>query len=129
MLDHIADSNNKDGRSPLSSGIAWLEDGSGFKIINPKLFAQDTLPEYFDTLKYKSFVRQINIYSFRRQTEVSKSDPAFGAYFHPNFKRGEPDLCWQMKRQKVKGNGSPRNKKEGEHSPVVVPMPASSGME
>jgi HSF-type DNA-binding len=61
MLDHLDDNNsNKSSRTSAVTGISWLEDGMGFKIVNPKRFSQQALPEYFDTLKYKSFIRQVS---------------------------------------------------------------------
>jgi hypothetical protein len=84
------------GNAVFESAIQWLPDGNGFKIANIQVFTTQVLPVYFGTLKYKSFLRQLNIYGFER---------LHGAYIHPYFVRGHPDLCWNMKRQKVKGTG------------------------
>jgi hypothetical protein len=144
MLDRVAE--GADG-TQHQKNISWLPNGRGFKVLSPRRFAEETLPFYFDTLKYKSFIRQINIYGFQRQTTTKErsnnndskekgvhdgnsnvsaistnrignpmahknNTPSKniedGAYFHPAFVRGKPDLCWQMKRQKVKGTGTPR---------------------
>jgi hypothetical protein len=74
--------------------IEWLAEGNGFRILSVKKFSTVTLPLFFGTLKYKSFIRQLNIYGFER---------CHGAYMHPFFIRGEPNLCWKMRRQKIKG--------------------------
>jgi hypothetical protein len=88
--------------------VTWLPDGRGFLILDSHQFGTATLPRYFHTIQYKSFVRQLNIYGFHRVT--AKGSPDYGAYTHPLFVRGRPDLCLAMKRQKVKGTGVTRRK-------------------
>jgi hypothetical protein len=90
MLNDIQD------KTEHMDSMQWLPDGLGFVIINVKKFSTKTLPLYFETCKYKSFIRQLNIYNFERRA---------GAYRHPCFLRGQPTLCWHMRRQKIKGTG------------------------
>jgi hypothetical protein len=101
MLDHIA--NSPDGVEHQES-ISWFPDGKGFIILDTKRFASKTLPLYFENIQYKSFTRQLNIYGFERMRDVIH-DFRQGAYSHPLFVRGQPDMSWQMQRQKVKGTG------------------------
>ncbi|KAL3914962.1 MAG: hypothetical protein SGILL_005868, partial [Bacillariaceae sp.] len=84
------------GNVAFEAAIQWLPDGNGFKVTNIQVFSNQVLPAFFGTLKYKSFLRQLNIYGFERR---------HGAYIHPYFVRGQPHICWQMRRQKVKGTG------------------------
>ena len=122
MLDHIEDGEAPTPDSTIAEPtIAWLPDGSGFKINDRKLFAKHTLPKYFDTLKYKSFIRQINIYGFVRKTkDVAKNDAHYGAYVHPCFVRGQPDLCWQMTRCRIKGTGIARASRQNEMQQLLA---------
>lgn len=108
MLDEVA---SDESFNPHLDGAAvtWLPDGRGFVITNIKQFEAVALPKYFSSIQYKSFVRQLNIYGFHRVS--SKGSPEYGAYFHPLFVRGRPDLCLAMKRQKIKGTGCSRRKK------------------
>ena len=61
--------------------ICWMPDGRSFKVLDNKRFANTVLPKYFSTNRKKSFVRQLNLWSFRRITTM----PAYGAYEHPCF--------------------------------------------
>ena len=84
--------------------VSWVSNTGGFKIYDVKMFASEILPIYFANIQYKSFIRQINIYGFRR-VRRDEEGTIVGAYVHPLFVRNQPDLCWQMRRTKVKGPG------------------------
>jgi hypothetical protein len=112
MLDHIA--NTAEGKVHEPS-ITWLQDGTSFLIVDVRLFTERTLPVYFNSIKYKSFMRQLHMYGFQRFTagrresqEVPNATSNKGVYFHPAFIRGNPSLCKEMKRYKIKGTGRPR---------------------
>lgn len=80
--------------------ISWLPTGNAFKVHDKKEFAEVVMPKYFQSNKYKSFQRNLNLWCFQTLTK----DPNKGAIFHPYFIRGEPDRCHLMKRIKVKKN-------------------------
>jgi hypothetical protein len=68
------------------------------------------MPKYFDKTKYKSFQRQLNMWGFDRVG----SGPYKGAYLHSCFVRGQPQLCEQMQRTKIKGIHSKKLRKKGD---------------
>jgi hypothetical protein len=95
------DDNNNDGN--WSSIISWLPSGKAFKVHKPKEFATEIMPEYFSQTKYRSFQRQLHIYGFDRIKDKCSED--YGAYYHQLFIRGQPDMCLDMTRKKIKGTG------------------------
>jgi hypothetical protein len=88
MLDD-ADENEKGFQHILS----WLPDGKGFRIHDE----EDILPLlklYFNQTKFKSFLRQLQHYSFAR---VIKG-PKRGVCSHKDFVRGQRNMCLLMAR-------------------------------
>lgn len=69
--------------------VSWQPNGKSFKVIQPKRFANEIMPNYFNQSKYKSFQRQLNIYGFRR----IQHGPNMGGYQHKNFARFSLDQC------------------------------------
>ena len=67
----------------------WLECGAAFKVYNSAEFESTLTRQYFNQHHYKSFQRQLNLYSFYR----IRQGPKKGGYFHPFFIRGMPELC------------------------------------
>lgn len=87
--------------------VSFLLDGQSFVIHDPVAFAQDVMPQYFGKMgSYASFQRQLNLYNFVRHKEGSHR----GAYFHPRFVKGRPDLSQNMRRTKIKGRASSASK-------------------
>ncbi|KAL3934746.1 MAG: hypothetical protein SGBAC_009604 [Bacillariaceae sp.] len=78
--------------------ISWLPDGDAFKVHNKVEFGNIIMPKYFNSNKYKSFQRNLNLWGFQTLTK----NPNKGAIFHPDFLRGKPDRCKLMKRVRVK---------------------------
>lgn len=49
--------------------VSWENNGLAFKVHDPKTFTQMILPMYFKgQTKFKSFLRQVNLYSFKRSS-------------------------------------------------------------
>lgn len=74
--------------------IHWLPCGSRFVISNKDVFSRDVLPQYFgqrggSATKFTSFTRRLKRWNFSRVP----SGREMGAYFHENFRRGEPDMA------------------------------------
>ena len=92
--------------------ISWVPSENGFKVHKTKQFDEDIMPKYFDKTKYKSFQRQLNMWGFDRVG----SGPYKGAYLHSCFVRGQPQLCEQMQRTKIKGIHSKKLRKKGDLS-------------
>lgn len=50
--------------------VSWGPHGQAFKVHDSRAFAQRILPKYFSgQSRYKSFLRQLNFYKFKRATE------------------------------------------------------------
>ena len=53
------------------------------------------LPQYYNHANFKSFVRQLHMYSFRKLQVES----GWCVFVHPEFKRGRRDLLHKIKRK------------------------------
>ncbi|XP_031221136.1 heat shock factor protein 3-like [Mastomys coucha] len=88
----------------LDHVIHWSKDGHSFQIVNEEIFAKELLPKYFKHNKMASFVRQLNMYGFRKvlalQTEKTSQEKKITIEFqHPLFKRSEAYLLENIKRK------------------------------
>jgi hypothetical protein len=80
--------------------ISWNRDGKSFNVHNQKMFVDTVLPSYFRHSKYRSFQRQLNLYGFERIL----CGPLEGSYHHPDFFRGNENLCKTIARRKTSVN-------------------------
>lgn len=74
--------------------IGFVSDGAAIAIHKPEALAAELVPRYFRHKKLSSFMRQLSMYGFQRVATRS-SDNTFE---HPLFRKGQPELCRQMKR-------------------------------
>lgn len=81
----------------LASILSWTSNGNAFTIHKGKKFIRDIIPMYFDTSKWKSFQKQLNIYGF----ECTKDENRIATYRHRKFSQSQPQLVKEMKREKV----------------------------
>ena len=76
------------------SEISWTQDGEKIIIENPAKFTSKVLVnceiKIFKTKNISSFIRQLNLYGFRRVKETSAKTPII--FKHHCFKRGRLDL-------------------------------------
>ena len=63
--------------------VCWVFHGRSFKVHDSKEFEERILPEYFSgQSKYKSFLRQLNFYKFKRTTDGNdKGKKATSSFF------------------------------------------------
>mmetsp|Transcript_3934 Transcript_3934/g.6014 ORF Transcript_3934/g.6014 Transcript_3934/m.6014 type:complete len:459 (+) Transcript_3934:77-1453(+) len=85
-------------RSEVSSVITWLPHGRSFIVRDPKTLEDDLIPRFFKPMKFKSFLRQVNLWGFKRITRGADS----GAYYHQLFLRQKPGLVRKMSLVKCK---------------------------
>ena len=77
--------------------VSWVQDGTAFQVHNSSEFVTKIMGNYFDTTKFESFRRQLSMYGFRRE----RSGPNRGIIRHPNFVRGNRNLCKDIRRIKM----------------------------
>ena len=76
--------------------ISFTADGDCFEIHQPTVFADQIIPRHFRHSKLTSFHRQCGLYGFKRLSQ----GPNAGAFMHPMFRKGQPELCEKMRRTK-----------------------------
>uniref|UniRef100_A0A8U8AYK8 Uncharacterized protein n=1 Tax=Geospiza parvula TaxID=87175 RepID=A0A8U8AYK8_GEOPR len=87
--------------SPRVRSVRWDRRAQGL-LIDRSLFEQE-LPDSFQATHFGSFVRQLNLYGFRKVPGWVGSDELgdAGGWLHfrnPNFRRDRPDLLLRIKR-------------------------------
>ena len=75
--------------------IRWSKSGKSFEVVDINKLAY-LMPDYFNSDKYSSFVRQLNIYGFQI---IKKKDRM--TFRHPYFIRDVPEKMWQIKNKKA----------------------------
>jgi HSF-type DNA-binding len=89
LLDEVEDAGH-------ASIVGWLPHGRAFKVQNQELFVTAVLPLYFKLQSsYNSFLRQLNVYGFRRLVGPHQDQ---NAYYHEYFLRSRIHLCTLMTR-------------------------------
>ncbi|XP_038271175.2 heat shock factor protein 3-like isoform X2 [Dermochelys coriacea] len=84
--------------------IAWGRDGQSFCILNEQKFAKELLPKYFKHNNICSFIRQLNMYGFRKVIAlengmITAAKSAAVEFQHPFFKQGKANLLENIKRK------------------------------
>lgn len=90
--------------SDTNEFICWSQEGNSFLVLNEQRFAKEILPKFFKHNNMASFVRQLNMYGFRKvmhiDTGIVKQERDGPIEFqHPYFKHGQDDLLENIKRK------------------------------
>ena len=126
-IDQLA--NNNPSMGNLKSAISWQDHGMAFKIHDRKKFIELIMPQWFCRLKYTSFVRQLNLFGFKR---IHKDGADKGAMYHEDFLRDMPELAVNIPKVKRNKNRMPENEKEPNFQvlmpqhmqmPMQIPLP------
>ncbi|KAM4903362.1 heat shock factor protein 2 isoform 3-T3 [Sylvia borin] len=102
------------GETPSNQLITWSQNGKSFLVLNEQRFAKEILPKYFKHNNMASFVRQLNMYGFRKVVHVDsgivkleRDGPV--EFRHAYFRQGREDLLEHIKR-KVSSSRPEENK-------------------
>lgn len=94
--------------------ITWSQNGQSFLVLDEQRFAKEILPKYFKHNNMASFVRQLNMYGFRKVVHIDsgvvkqeRDGPV--EFQHPYFRQGQDDLLENIKR-KVSASKPEENK-------------------
>ncbi|KAK9531158.1 hypothetical protein VZT92_010600 [Zoarces viviparus] len=84
--------------------ISWSQEGNSFLVLDEQHFAKEILPKFFKHNNMASFIRQLNMYGFRKvmhiDTGVVKQERDGPVEFqHPYFKHGQDNLLENIKRK------------------------------
>ena len=85
----------------FDSIIYWSESGDTFFLTDQTLFAEQVLLQQFGMCNFRSFYRQLNIYSIKRVCLRACSKAEF---VNENLKRGRSDLLLKMSRNDIERN-------------------------
>ncbi|XP_039563742.1 heat shock factor protein 2 isoform X4 [Passer montanus] len=102
------------GETPSNQLITWSQNGKSFLVLDEQRFAKEILPKYFKHNNMASFVRQLNMYGFRKVVHVDsgivKTERDGPVEFrHAYFRQGREDLLEHIKR-KVSSSRPEENK-------------------
>jgi heat shock transcription factor len=96
-------------------------------VLNPEKLTHDLIPRFFKHSNYASFVRQLNMYGFRKVSHVlqgalKSSTPDVTEFQNPNFIRGRPDLLEHVKRKTAgkKADSDVMDASEGQASSLTA---------
>lgn len=84
--------------------ICWSQEGNSFLVLDEQRFAKEILPKFFKHNNMASFIRQLNMYGFRKvmhiDTGIVKQERDGPVEFqHPYFKHGQDELLENIKRK------------------------------
>jgi len=83
--------------------ISWSPNGKSFIIRNQAKFAKDVLPLYFKHNNMASFIRQLNMYGFRKITHIENTGLKIEndeiEFYHAYFVKGQENMLEYIKRK------------------------------
>ncbi|XP_055991996.1 heat shock factor protein 4 [Sorex fumeus] len=84
--------------------IRWSPSGTSFLVGDQNRFAKEVLPQYFKHSNMASFVRQLNMYGFRKvvsleQGGLLRPERDHVEFQHPSFLRGREQLLERVRRK------------------------------
>ncbi|OWK04209.1 HSF1 [Cervus elaphus hippelaphus] len=88
----------------MDSSSNSAQSGNSFHVLDQGQFAKEVLPKYFKHSNMASFVRQLNMYGFRKVVHIEqgglvKPERDDTEFQHPCFLRGQEQLLENIKRK------------------------------
>ncbi|KAG8915548.1 hypothetical protein FRC01_003622 [Tulasnella sp. 417] len=106
LLDMLSDAAAKDY-------IYWNQDGKSFFVENPEPFAKKVLKRHLKTENFQSFIRQLNMYDFRKINRAQRAQRGVQfqttqyEFSHAKFRRDEPELLSEIRRKGAEQQDAP----------------------
>ncbi|TNM92659.1 hypothetical protein fugu_018061 [Takifugu bimaculatus] len=84
--------------------ICWSKTGNSFHVFDQGRFSKEILPKFFKHNNMASFIRQLNMYGFRKVVHIEqgglvKPERDDTEFQHPFFIRGQENLLENIKRK------------------------------
>ncbi|KAM7384950.1 hypothetical protein PAMA_012032 [Pampus argenteus] len=84
--------------------ICWSPSGTSFHVFDQGRFSKEVLPKFFKHNNMASFIRQLNMYGFRKVVHIEqgglvKPERDDTEFQHPFFTRGQEHLLENIKRK------------------------------
>ena len=79
--------------------ISWNNDGTNIAIFNPSKFSSIILPKICRHNNYETFVRELNMYGFRKINKILNSEPE--KFYNKNFRKDKKEEDIRKIRRKV----------------------------
>ncbi|KAI9007559.1 HSF-type DNA-binding-domain-containing protein [Phycomyces nitens] len=96
--------------------ISWSDNGQAICVPNSATFAKSVLPRYFKHSNWPSFVRQLNLYGFRKVYHVGISPEvtqhAVWQFKHEYFQQNASDLLQNIRRRAPQQQPDPNGSTE-----------------
>lgn len=86
----------------ICSIVSWNKDGKTIEIKDIKGFVDEVLPKYYKHSSLSNFIRQLNMYSFKKIKDPREKDCSKLVYSNPSFQKDRPELICKIDRQKFK---------------------------
>ena len=119
-FDMVSDAKNKEY-------VKWSDSGDTLIINDINTFSDLILPEYFNHNNYSSFIRQLNMYGFRKENKEKKTKQE--EYKHEYFRKGSKELLKNITRKKKPdeeadgGRGTYHSSsKHASHHHLLIPL-------
>ncbi|SGZ40656.1 uncharacterized protein HGUI_02856 [Hanseniaspora guilliermondii] len=98
--------------------IYWADDGHSFIISHQIDFVTKVLPKHFKHCKIASFIRQLNMYGWKKIQDArapTQTDPNLESlqFYNQNFIRGKPELLDNITRHKSQSTSNSKSFSHG----------------
>ena len=84
------------------SVIGWSTDGDSFQVYNQDLFVLEVLPRFYDTCKLTSWIRQLNMYGFKKIKCKNSDGWSVLKYSNAFFMKDHRHLLEHIKRKSAR---------------------------